>query len=338
MKNILLKLVEQVGLAGDELAASSVAAKELAKYADVKIDKFNNVIATFGNLNSSKHILLDAHIDQVGMIVTYIDEKGFISVNNCGGIDKRILPSLAVKIHGKKEIKGVFSSIPPHLSSIDSDKFLDITKLSIDTGLKKEEIEELVSIGDRVSFDTKACELLNNRISSPGIDDRAGVAAILHCVEILSKQEVLPYKVTVLLSVQEETSALGAKTKAFEIEPTEAIILDVSFATQPDINEKSIGEFSGGPMIGISPILSREMSNKLISLAQENSLSYQLEVMSKKTGTNADSIAVSKKGVKCALLSIPIRYMHTPCEVVDLADIENTGKLLAMYIKDGGAF
>lgn len=339
MKNTLLKLVNEIGQSGDENAVSSVAAKELERYSNVRIDKFNNVIATFGNLNSPKHILLDAHIDQIGMIVTYIDEKGFISVSNCGGIDKKILPGMAVKIQGKRDVKGVFSNVPPHLSVLDSDKFLDINKLSIDTGLNKETLDDLIAIGDRVSFDIKACELLNGRISAPGIDNKAGVAAIIHCAELLAGEgENLPYKVTVLLSAQEETSALGAKTKAFEVEPDESIIVDVTFASQMDISEKTMGEFAKGPMIGISPILSREMSDKLISLSKENELPYQLEVMSKRTGTNADSIAVSKSGVKCALLSIPIRYMHTPCEVVDISDIESTGKLLAMYIKNGGAF
>lgn len=339
MKEFFLRLLDTNGASGNEENASKLAACEISKYADVTVDKFNNVIATFGNKDANKHILLDAHIDQIGMIVTHIDEKGFIKFASCGGIDPRILPGMSVKILGKENVTGIVSNIPPHLSSLGSDKFLPINELSIDTGMEKEDLEEVISIGDRIKFNFSPIELLNNRISSQGIDNRAGVAAIVHCAEILfGVGALLPYKVTAVFSSQEETSGLGARTKSFEISPDEALVVDVSFARQPQFSENSQAKLSKGPMIGIAPILSRKISNKLIKISKESEIPYQLEVMGGRTGTNADSIAVSKAGVKTGLISIPIRYMHTQNEVVDIEDVKMTGKLMAYYIKNGGAF
>ena len=339
MKELFFNLLYTDGASGDEKNVSKLVAQEMSKYADVSIDEFNNVIATFGNKDAEKHILLDAHIDQIGMIVTHIDEKGFIKFASCGGMDPRILPGMNVKICGKENVSGIVSNIPPHLSALGSDKFSTIDNLSIDTGLKKEELESIVSIGDRIKFNFNPIKLLNNRVSSQGIDNRAGVASIIYCAETLfSMGSQIPYKVTAVFSSQEETSGLGAKTKSFEISPDEALVVDVSFARQPQYLEKSQAKLSKGPMIGIAPILSKEISNKLILLSKENEMPYQLEVMGGRTGTNADSIAVSKTGVRTGLISIPIRYMHTPNEVVDIEDIKMTGKLMACYIKNGGAF
>ena len=142
-----------------------------------------------------------------------------------------------------------------------------------------------------------------------------------------------------MLSVQEETFGRGAKTGAFGIDADEAIAIDVSFASQPDVTgEYSKIELSGGPMICISPILSRAMSNKLTDIAKSKEIPYQFEIIGGTTGTNADSITVTKGGIKTAVVSIPQRYMHTPYEVVSLDDVENTARLICEYIKCGGAF
>ena len=179
---------------------------------------------------------------------------------------------------------------------------------------------------------------MNNRITVPALDDRCGIAALIRCAELIGKKE-LSYKVVILLSVQEETYGTGAKTGAYRINADEAIAVDVSFASQPDVSGQYAGvELAKGPMICISPILSKAMSDKLISVAKEKNIPFQYEPISGTTGTNADHISVTKSGVASAVVSIPQRYMHTPIEVIDISDVENTAALLAEYIIGGGAF
>lgn len=337
MEKLLSALCSYAGISGSELNISQAAAKELAKYADVKIDKNNNVIATLGNKNSNKHIMLDAHIDQIGLVVTNITENGFLKITPCGGVDSRIMPGSAVKIHGKKDIHGIVSSIPPHLSDNNSNTVQKITDLYIDTGLSYNQIKDIVSVGYNISFCSKFKKLLNNRVSCCSLDNRAGVASLIRCVQLLYREN-LECRVSILLSSQEEVNAKGVKTAAYSLNPDEAVMVDVSFASQPDVTKEKSGILGDGPMIGISPSLSRNISNKLINLAKNSETPYQLEIMGGTTGTNADKVSISREGIPSGLLSIPLRYMHTPYELVELSDIENTAKLLTLYIKSGGVF
>lgn len=337
MEKLLSMLCSCIGIAGSETNAAQVAAKELSKYADVKIDKNSNVIAVLGNKDSNKHIMLDAHIDQIGLVVTNITEDGFLKVAPCGGIDSRIMPGSTVKIHGKNDITGIVSSIPPHLSNSHNDTVQEITDLYIDTGLTYSQLKDIISVGDNISFCSKFKKLLNNRVSCCSLDNRAGVASLIRCAQILSAEK-LECKVSILLSSQEEVNAKGAKAATYKLNPDEAIMVDVSFASQPDVTKEKSGALGDGPMIGISPSLTKNISDKLISLAESFEIPYQLEVMGGTTGTNADKVSISREGIPSGLLSIPLRYMHTPYELVELNDIENTAKLLSLYIKNGGVF
>jgi endoglucanase len=229
--------------------------------------------------------------------------------------------------------------MPPHLSDGNEDKATPITKTWIDFGLPYEEISKEISLGDVLTFNSKPKMLLNNRIASACLDDRCGVAALIKCAEILSQANNLEYKVVFLISVQEETYGTGAKTGAYLVDADESIAVDVSFAAQPDVSgQYSKIELDKGPMICISPILNKAMSTALVNTAKINNIPYQLEPISGTTGTNADSISVSRGGVKSAVVSIPQRYMHTPNEVISIDDVENTAKLISEYIICGGAF
>lgn len=334
MKELVFKLCSSAGVSGSEKGVTQIAADELSKYANVKIDKNNNVIASFENIDSQKHIMLDAHIDQIGLVVTYITEDGFLKVAPCGGVDSRVLPGSVLKIYGRKDILGIVTSMPPHLSD-DNDSVQKISDLYVDTGIPNGKINEIVQVGDIVSYYLEPKELLNNRVSCCSLDNRAGVASLIRCAQILSKEK-LDCRVSIVLSSQEETNAKGAKTATYSLDPDEAIMVDVSFADQPDVSLDKSGILGKGPMIGIAPSLSRNISRKLIKLSEDSHISYQLEVMGGKTGTNADKVSISREGILSGLVSIPQRYMHTPCEVVDLDDIENTAILLALYVRNGG--
>ncbi len=331
---LLEKLCAAKGVSGAENGAVKVASELLEKYMPSSTDVLGSVTGTTGE--GDTHILLDAHLDQIGLIVTAIDEDGFLKVTKCGGADIRVLAAAEVTVHGKKPLYGVITSTPPHLSKPeDTDKAKGFDDIAVDIGMTAEEAKKYVSLGDRITFNGEYTKLLGNRVSSPSIDDRAGVAAILRCLEILEDKNH-GCKISVLFSVQEETGGSGAQTGAFSIEPDEAIAVDVSFATAPGISSEKYSSLGAGTMIGYAPLLDFEMSRKLTEIAEKKGIANQTEVMGRNTGTNCDEIQVSGKGVKTALLSIPLRNMHTAVEVCDLEDIENTAKLMAEYIIERG--
>lgn len=312
--------------------AADYATEILSGYCNVK--RLNN-LSIIGEIkgNSDYTILIDAHIDEVGFIVTNVAENGFLTVAKCGGIDARPLPSKAVTIHGKQNITGVFSSIPPHLSKGDKCP-TDITDYKIDTALGGA-AAEIVSPGDFITYKTQASKLSHGRVSGKSFDNRAGVLCLLELARRLSLKKP-PVNVQFLLSDAEELGLRGAATAIFANIPNESIVVDVSFGDGPDISPFQCGKLGGGAMIGISPVLDRKISNKLKSAAESNEIAYQTEVMGGRTSTNADVISITKTGVRTGLISIPLRNMHTDCEVLDIKDIESVCDILENYIMQGG--
>ncbi len=326
---LLKELTQTVGVSGCEENIAALLREKLSSYGDVTVDNMNNVFCTFGE---GYHFLLDAHLDEIGLIVTDITDDGFIKFSNCGGIDARPLPAMEVSVWGREEVKGVISTLPPHLQSAsDEKKIPKLSELAIDTGLTKAQLEKLVSLGDRITFKRNFTPLLNGLVSASCLDDRSGVAAILMCLDELKN---LGCKVTVMFSSQEEVGTRGAKVGPYAKSVDEAISVDVSFALTPGCDKSECGELSKGAMIGFSPILDKELSRKLVDAAEKNNIPYQCEIMSGRTGTNADVISISEKGIKTALISIPEKYMHQRVEVVDTADVESVSRLICAYIKE----
>ncbi|MDO5125690.1 MAG: M20/M25/M40 family metallo-hydrolase [Ruminococcus sp.] len=335
VKQILAQLVDQKGISGSEMPASVKSAEFLSEYLDVSVDDFGNVYGVSKDFSEDrKTLLLDAHIDEIGMIVTYITDDGFLKVAECGGLDKRLLLAQQVDVLGKQTIKGVVISTPPHLEKDDS-KAPDMDSVYIDIGMSKQEVEKIVSLGDRVYINNSLAMLKNDLVTAKSLDDRAGVAAIIYALDMLKDKQV-NYNIRVLFSVQEEIGERGAKIGVYTADADTALVVDVSFARTNGESAENCGSIQKGPMIGIAPSLSREISDKLISVAKCNNISYQLEIMNGKTGTNADVIGVSRNGVKTCTVSIPLKYMHTPVETVSLCDIENTAKLIAKFCETEG--
>lgn len=326
---LLKELTQTVGVSGCEENIAALLREKLSSYGDVIDDNMNNVFCTFGE---GYHFLLDAHLDEIGLIVTDITDDGFIKFSNCGGIDARPLPAMEVSVWGSEEVKGIISTLPPHLQSAsDEKKIPKLSELAIDTGLTKDKLEKLVSLGDRITFKRNFTPLLNGFVSASCLDDRSGVAAILMCLDELKN---LGCKVTVMFSSQEEVGTRGAKIGPYAKSVDEAISVDVSFALTPGCDKSECGELSKGAMIGFSPILDKEISRNLVDAAEKNNIPYQCEIMSGRTGTNADVISISEKGIKTALISIPEKYMHQRVEVVDTADVESVSRLICAYIKE----
>lgn len=332
--DLIFTLADANGVAGNENCAAEIALEYLKKYTNDAYIKNNNVIGNFGIREKGKpHILVDAHIDQIGFIVTGITDDGFVKIGIIGGIDRRLLLAQQVTILAAEKITGIICSIPPHLSADESD-VPEINDICIDVGLTKESAEKIISIGDTILFSQKCSKLLGKRIAGSALDDRCGVASILYALEMIKDISFDKFSLSVLFSAQEEVGERGAKIAVYDINPDIAIAVDVSFALTSDDSELKCGKLDKGCMIGISPTLDKELSKKMINIAKNKNIPHQLEVMSGLTGTNADRFSVNASGVKAVTLSIPLRYMHTPVEVISLTDVENTSMLIAEYLKE----
>ena len=331
MKKLLFDLCSANGVSGCEGSVTKIAKLIMGTYADVDCDINGNLIASFGKPDAKYSIMLDAHIDQIGLIITHITPDGFVKASPCGGIDRRVIQSERFIILSDKPVPCISCSTPPHLSSGNDDKAVAADNIWFDTGISGDRLKELVSLGDRIVFDGRPRELLNNRITSMALDNRAGVAAVMYCGDLLKNHD-LSCRVIISLSTREEVNMLGAKTAAFSYYPSEAIAVDVSFAKQSGVPSEKSGNIDEGPMIGFSPVLDKEISGKLLTAANVKKLKYQCEVMGGATGTNADVISSTRGGIRTGLVSIPLRSMHTGAEVVSLNDVAATGELLAEYI------
>jgi len=330
IKNLLLELCSLDSI-GNVQTASDFAARELSNFCEVE-QLGKTVIGKFKGQNDYT-LMLDAHIDQIGFVVTSVLDNGFLGVAKCGGVDTRHLPAKRVKIHSEELLDGVFTSTPPHLEKEETVK--EIGELKIDTFL--DDIKDKVKIGDYITFAQKPFLLANDSVCARSLDNRAGVAALLELASRL-KGKTLPINIVILFSDAEELGLRGAITAANKITPNEAAVIDVSFGNGPDIAPDKCGILGEGAMIGISPILDKNISDRLCLIAADNNLPYQSEVMGGKTSTNADVITISKEGVPTALLSIPLRNMHTDTEVVKICDIISVCDILEKYILSGGAF
>ena len=301
---------------------------------EVTIDAMGNVLGLRRcAVKDAPTIMLEAHLDEIGFVVTRVDDSGFVYVAAAGGIDGRVLTAQEVLVYGDEVYQGVFCSTPPHLSGKDGE-LPSLDKRGIDVGLSAEEAKKCISLGSRVTFAPAWRNINENAVSSKALDDRAGMAAILHCLRKVD--DACPVNVAVAFCVQEELGCRGSDPATRFIQPDQAIAVDVSFATTPDADPHHCGKLSKGVMIGISPILDSAMSDCLIELAKTAEIPYQYEVMGGRTGTDADHISGCLFGVPTALLSIPQRYMHTPVEVVDLRDVAAVGDLMAAYVNRGG--
>ncbi len=331
--DILSGLACAIGPSGAEGSAARLAMELLSDYASVRQDALGNVICELGTeTDSSEHILFDAHIDEIGLIVTRVDDKGFLHIDKVGGIDRRTLMDAEVWVLGTKKLPGVICCMPPHLTSGSRTEVPEIEKLYIDIGYSAEKAKELVPPGSRVVVRSKLTKLLGKRVSCKALDNRAGAASLIRAVELIAQSGArLNCRLSILLSTREETGGQGAAVGSFSIAPTQAIVVDVGFASQPGVAPEQSGELGKGPMIGCAPTLDYGMTAALRRLADEKNIPWQHDIMGGSTGTNADEIAVSRGGVRCGLVSIPERSMHTAAEVVDIDDIENVAKLLAEY-------
>jgi endoglucanase len=314
---------------GDLDFSENYLVNELKKFLDV-VENHEGYIIGYNNDDKPK-VVFDAHIDTVCLMVQYIEDDGFVRFSVVGSIDPAVLPAKQVKIFNKLgDISGVIGSLPPHFSKEKDEKTpLKIEEMYVDFGFKsKKEADEHINLGDRIYIDSKFKEIKEDILIGSGMDDRAGIAAILYTLSIISGE--CKNSPVVIFSNNEEIAEIGAKIAAADVKekfhPEFAVAVDVSFAFTPDAPKEKCGHLGEGAMVGISPTLNKKLSEKLILVAKSQNIPFQIEVMSGQTSTNADQYG--GVGIKTATVSIPLRYMHTPSEIVSIKDIENAGNLL----------
>ncbi len=331
IKYVLSSLSDSVGI-GSITEATDLVEEYLSRYGTVDT---HGVLGRSLTLKGEENytVLIDAHIDEIGFVVTNVSDDGFLTVKNCGGIDLRHLAAKPVIIHGKKKVTGVFVSTPPHLSK-DNSVPEDISKIKIDTGIR-ENADKFIKVGDFVSFAQKSVFLNDTTICGKSLDNRASVAALIVLADRLYGKK-LPVNVMLLLSDGEELGLRGARTSVFGKNIDEAIVVDVSFGDGPDIPSEQCGKLGGGAMVGISAFLDKTITTQLKEIPKNKNIPYQLEGIGSRTSTNADVISVSENGMPTGLLSVPLRNMHTDTEVVKLGDINAVVDILEEYILTGG--
>ena len=322
---------------GYEQPVQKIWRSYLKEFADtINTDFHGNTIGVL-NPDGAPRIMFAGHCDELGFLIRYIDDKGFLYFGAIGGYDETIIPGRRVAIHTSGGIvPGVIGKTPVHLIKADDrKKGSQIEDLWIDIGVKdKKEAESMVSIGDPVTYLDDFLELKTGLAVARGFDDRIGSFVVAEVLRELSKSDKLKASIYSVSTVQEEIGLRGAHTSAYGIDPKVGIAIDVTFATDhPSVEKKQVGEINlgSGPVIARGPNINPRVFDILVSVAKEHKIPYQVEGIPRSTGTDANAIQLTRAGVATGLVSIPLRYMHTPVETLDLNDVEYTVKLLAAF-------
>ncbi len=345
MKDIgILKLLcETPGVTGHEKDISFIVKNIFEKFCnEVKVDDHYNVIGVMkaklkdnGSAPGERalRLLYTAHIDEIGMMVSEISTGGFIKIAKVAGVDPKTLVAKKVVIHtATGNIKGIVASIPPHLTAAEERKnALMFEDLYVDTGLSEETVKERISVGDVVSyapsFETQGVHMASGK----SLDDRAGIFTLIKTMQIL-KERTFSYDILFLAAVSEELDSLGTMAGTWKLEPDLCVAIDVTHG-KAGIGEQSefhqLQMLGKGPVVCRSPILSHRLTKGIIDICKEKGWKPQLEVDNRDTGTDAFAASVARQGCATALVSLPLKYMHTQVEMVHLEDIEATAEVLA---------
>lgn len=332
LKETIIDLCGLSAPSGFEERAFSRIKELLKPFVDeIKTDAMGNLIAVKKcGKDKAKKLMFNAHMDEIGMIVTGF-EKGFLRFSNLGGIDPRMLPAREIKVLTNPPVFGVIDTMPPHtLSAEEMDKAIDQNKLFIDIGMSDEEAKKRVPLGTSAVFAGGVDELCENIICGKALDDRACVSIVIKTMEALSEKE-LNVDIYCLISTQEEIGSRGAICGTYGINPDYAVVIDVTHAATPDSKKGETLDMRGGAAIGVGPNMNRGITNALIALAEEKNIPYQLEIMSGSSGTDGWVIQVCREGVSTAVVSLPLKYMHSPVETMDVSDAEAIVSLLTEF-------
>jgi len=335
--DFLRNMLEKPSPSGYEQPVQEMWRTYTLAFADnVHTDVHGNSIGVI-NPQGTPRVLFAGHCDEIGFMVRYIDDKGFLYFGAIGGFDETIIPGRRVTIHTVNgSVPGVIGKAPIHLiKTEDRKKGAEISDLWIDICAKdKKEAESIVAIGDPVTYRYDFMQVRDNYYTARGFDDRIGSFIVAEILRELADSTALKASVYSVSTVQEEIGLRGAHTSAYGIDPQVGVATDVTFATDhPGLDQKHFGDIrlGAGPVIARGPNINPRVFDLLTETAKKNNIPYQVEGIPKSTGTDANAIQLTRAGVASGLVSVPLRYMHTPVETLCLSDVEYAVKLMAAF-------
>ena len=335
----LKELVETPSPSGYEQPAQQVIKNQLEGIADnLQTDVMGNLITSLKGQGGPK-VMLAGHCDEIGFMVQFVDDRGFIYFGAIGGVDAHLSPGQRVWIHtGKGDIAGVIGKKAIHLiEPKDRDKVINLKKQFIDIGCSsREEVEALIQIGDPVTFAVGVQTLQNNRATSRAFDDKMGAFIVTEVMRQVKTSGVIKSDLYAVSTVQEEIGLRGGATSCYGVNPDVGIVVEVTHATDyPDVEQSAIGrvELGKGPVIARGANINPVLFKLLVDTATAEKIPIQIIGVPRATGTDANVMQLSRGGVATALLGIPLRYMHTPVETLSLSDLDQAIKLLVAVVK-----
>jgi endoglucanase len=331
--DFLKSLLSCAGISGHESPVADLIAERWRPLADeFHLSPLGSIHALRRGTASGPRpsLLVSAHMDSIGMMVTGLVD-GLLTLTDIGGVDTRILPGQPVLVHGRRPLPGVVSARPAILMPEESAKdAVGWDHLLVDVGLPPRRVAELVHVGDLVSFATEPIELGEGLLCGHSLDNRASIAALTASLEAIQAKGHA-WDVWFAATVQEETGLIGGATSAFALRPDLGLIVDVTYGRGPGASGWETFPVGGGPTLGVGPHIHTYLLRKLEALAEKLEIPFAIEPMPRHSGTEADTVQLSRAGVPTAIISIPARYMHSPVEVVSLTDIERVGRLVAEF-------
>jgi len=339
-REFLESLLSTASPSGYETAGQRVWIEYVSEFADeVWTDDYGNAIAVHEGTGEGPKIAFGGHGDEIGFIVRDIDDNGFLRISRIGGSDRTISQGQHVTIHSDEPVQGVIGQTAIHLREVGSEEYSDISEQFVDIGATDaEEAEELVEIGDPITFATELFELNGSRLSARGMDNRVGIWSAAEGLRHAVEQDVNA-TIYAVSTVQEEVGIKGAQMVGFDLDPDAAIAVDVTHATDnPDVK----GKHKGPVELGAGPVVSRGSANhpKVVDLARQAAedagVDVQLQATGTRTGTDADGFYTSRGGIPSLNIGVPNRYMHTPVEVIDTDDLDGVAALLGAIAEQAG--
>jgi putative aminopeptidase FrvX len=344
---VLRGLLQARGPSGYEAAPAAVWREAAARFAEVETDPIGTPVALVarrkGARGPSRRLLVMGHIDEIGLIVTHIDDDGFLWFGEVGGWDAQVLVGQRIVLDTRRgPVKGVVGKKPIHLlRGEEAKKVAEVKQMHIDIGARDgDQAREMVRVGDVAVIDAEPVELPNGRLSSRALDNRLGSYIALEAARLVAKAGGAAFELVAVAATQEEITFGGSRTSAFSLAPDVAVVLDVTHATDaPGIDVKALGKhpLGSGAVIGRGAVLNPVVFELLHDAAEQEKIPFTVEASGRNTGTDADAVHLSRGGVPTGLVSIPVRYMHSPVEVVELADVDACARLLAAFALRLGA-
>ena len=337
LQDMIRRLTGTYGVSGDEHRVSEVAAELMRPLCDrVEVDSSGTVLGWRDcGIPGAKTVLLDAHIDQIGFMVTEVTAEGFLRFTTVGGVDQRMLlgSELTVLTQNHGPLLGIVAAMPPHLQKAgDQKKSVPIPEMVVDTGMTGEQARERIHVGDFMVFANDMMELQGDAICGKAMDDRACLVCILHAMELLRDKE-LKVNVVVSASTKEETGFNGGYANAFKVNPDFAIAVDVTHARTADA-PNVIPKLGDGADIAMGSNSVPRFARRMMEVARAKEIPFIPTSCGGASGTNAWPMQTQQGGIVTLVVSLPLKYMHSPVELARMSDVKNVGRLLAAFLKD----